>query len=72
VRFHEVAEQAAHLLGVGDAERAQSLAHEHAQGVLVQPLGQPPREDVDLGAELLGLRAAALADLLVLGQRFLQ
>src|SRR5262249_3432818 len=72
VGFHDVADQAAHLLGVGDLERIETLAHERAQSRLVHALGQVALAELDVEAQLRGVRRAALADLLELGQGLLE
>src|SRR5262249_17252026 len=72
VGFHDVADQAAHLLGVGDLERIETLAHERAQSRLVHALGQVALAELDVEAQLRGVRRPALADLLELGQGLLE
>jgi hypothetical protein len=72
VRLHDVADEAADLLGVGDAERAQALAHQRAEGGLVEAAWQEALAELDLEAKLGGLGLAALAGLLVVGERLLQ
>src|SRR5207244_12564058 len=64
VRLHAVADQAAHLLGVGDLERVEALAHERAQRRLVHAPGQVTLAELELEAQLRGMRGAALAHLL--------
>src|SRR5206468_253125 len=72
VGFHDVADEAADLLGVGDAERPRTLLHEATQRGGVEALGEEPLAELDLEPELGRVRGAALAQLLVLGQRLLE
>src|SRR2546425_1171757 len=72
VGFHDVADEAADLLGVGDAERPRTLLHEATQRGDVEAPGEEPLAELDLEPELGRLRGAALAQLLVLGQRLLE
>src|SRR5207245_427808 len=72
VGFHDVADEAADLLGVGDAERPRTLLHEATQRGDVEAPGEEPLAERDLEPELGRLHGAALAQLLVLGQRLLE
>src|SRR6266403_684838 len=72
VRLHDVADQPAHLLGVGDLERVEPLADERAQRRLVHALRQVALAKLELEAQLRGVRRAALAHLLELDQRLLK
>src|SRR5712664_2581738 len=72
VGFHDVADETADLLGIGDAEAARTLLHEATQRGDVQAPGKEPLAELDLEPELGGLRGAALAQLLVLGQCLLE
>src|SRR5437773_2039732 len=67
-----VADEAADLLGVGDAERPRTLLHEATQRGDVEAPREEPLAELDLEAELGRVRGAALAQLLVLGQRLLE
>src|SRR5262249_1276266 len=72
VRLHDVAHQAADLLGVGEAERAEALLDEDAQALFIEAPRQVALAERQLEAELGGLGGAALARLLELRQRLLQ
>src|SRR5437764_4822282 len=72
VRLHDVADELARLLGVGDAERGHALFDERVQRGGVELLGQKALAELDLGAQLRGLLFALVADLLELLERLLQ
>jgi len=72
VRLHDVAHQAADLLGVGDGERGDAVAYERAQRRLVEPTGEVTLAEFRLEAELRDLGPTALARLLELGDRLLE
>src|SRR5262249_27712335 len=72
VSLHDVSDEPADLLGVGDLERVQPLTNERAERGLVQALGQVAIAELELEAKLRGVRGAALADLLVFRERLLQ
>src|SRR5712664_1622580 len=52
VGFHDVADEAADLLGVGDAERPRTLLHEATQRGDVEAPGEEPLAERDLEPEL--------------------
>src|SRR5438445_13131815 len=68
----DVADQAAHRLGVGDLERVEALAHQRAKRCLVHALGQVAVAELDLEVELGGVGGPALAELLELAERLLE
>src|SRR5438094_8097353 len=72
VGFHDIADETADLLGIGDAEAPRTLLHEATQRGDVQAPGKKPLAELDLEPELGRLRGATLAQLLVLGQRLLE
>src|SRR5262245_37431657 len=72
VRLHDVADQPAHLLGVGDLEDVEALADQRAQRRFVHALGQVALDELDLEAELRRVRGSALTHLLELRQRLLE
>lgn len=63
MRFHDVAHEAAGLLGVGDAESADALTDESPHRGGVEALGQVAFAERDLEAELRGLLRALFARL---------
>src|SRR5438034_11114485 len=68
VGLHDVADEPADLLGIGDAERLQALPDECLQRRVVEAPGEIPLAERDLEAELRGLGGAALTELVVLGE----
>src|SRR5205807_5593684 len=72
VRLHDVADELARLLDVGDAERRHALLDERLQRGGVELLGQEALAEADLEAQLIGLLLALFADLLEFLDGFLQ
>src|SRR5215831_8346766 len=72
VGLHDVADEPAGLLRVGEAEGAAPLLDQGPQRGLVHALRQVPATELDLEAELGGLGGAAVAELLELDQRLLE
>src|SRR3990172_551721 len=72
VGLHDVADEAAALLGVGEAGGGKPLLDERAHGHLVHALRQVALAELLLEAELGGLRGPAFAHLVVLRDGLLE
>ncbi len=72
VRLHDVAHQAAHLLGVVDPQRGDALLHQRAQRGLVHGPREIALAEFDLDAKLRRLLGTAVPHLLVLDERLLE